>query len=118
MTVIDDTTTTDPPDLDVTAWIFTFGQGYNLRNNYVRVEAGSEGEARLAFVTARRDLGVLDGADHRWSFQYPDNDETHAMLDRYHLHQVQIDTPIHWARCPVEQAGTCDCLTGRGRSEG
>lgn len=70
---------------------FTFGLGYNLRSNYVVVEAETELDARAAFVAAR---SAVDGYNGRlYAFDY-DEAEFLPQIEQYGLTEVPIDAPI------------------------
>lgn len=89
----------------VTRWAFTFGQGYNLANNYMVVEADYEDEARAIFVKARRGRGVgvlAADAHHRWAFMYPMDDRFDEQVERFGLSEVPLDTPIDFRNGQIE----------------
>ncbi len=74
---------------------FTFGRAYNLRDNYVLVEAPSESEAREIFTTARSLAGRLRDSHLRWAFCYPEQ-QMLEIAERHGLTPVDITTPIDW----------------------
>ena len=74
---------------------FTFGGAYNLRDNYVVVEADTYGEAREIFVVQRALAGELPDSDRRWASQYYE-DEIPRLIERHGMTEVPIDTPITW----------------------
>jgi len=74
-------------------FIFTFGLAYNLGHNYCVVEAPTSDEARQIFVAARAAAGELEASGHRWAFQYSEDE---IDVDRFHLTEVPLDTPIRW----------------------
>lgn len=70
---------------------FTFGLSYNLRNNYVVVEAENGQEARAAFRAARADLDDMDG--RLYAFDY-DEAAFAGQAEQYGYTEVPIDAPI------------------------
>lgn len=62
-------------------WIFTFGQGHTLRNNYVKAFADNAEAARQKMVTVYGQL---------WAFQY-DNEKAAGVWE-YNLHEVPFGT--------------------------
>ena len=80
---------------EMPAFIFTFGMGYNLRNNYVKISAPDETAAREIFLAVRQNVGDLPDAGRRWAFTYPaDSPRTKEMIERHGLTEVNIHTPI------------------------
>ena len=63
-------------------YIFTFGQGQTLANNYVAIKAEGSNEARAQMEAH---YGAL------WAFQYDSREEAGA--DRFNLTEVPLGTP-------------------------
>lgn len=75
-------------------FFYTFGLGYNLRNNYVVVEAENAREARAKFQAARAEVDGMEG--RLYAFDYTEA-EFAPQIEQYGLTEVPIDTPI-WER--------------------
>jgi len=79
-----------------TRYAFTFGQAYNLSDNYVLVEADDMDTARRIFCEERAKISAgLSDPNWRWAFCYGP-DEWPLIVERFHLTEVPIDTPIDW----------------------
>lgn len=83
-----------------TWWGFTFGQAYDLKSNFVLIQADDPDTARAMFVAARRRSsthgGLVDDDGRRWSMQYPVDDKFEVMVLRWSMSEVAADAPIHW----------------------
>lgn len=78
----------------ITGWIFTFGQGYNLRDNFVRVNIPDEIAARDHFIAFRSHVGDVEQAELRWATCYPVPGLGDEVIEQHGLTEVPISTPI------------------------
>jgi len=77
---------------------FTFGQAYNLRNNYVVVEAVDRTAAVAEFTEVRRDCSQSVPEPERcWAFTY-DEERFAGQPEQYGLTEVPIDATIWMER--------------------
>ena len=78
-------------------YIFLFGQSYNLSDRYIKVESDTHDEAVEIFQTVRNKIGHLTDSGERYTHCLLAGPETDLIIERFHLTEVPLETPLDWS---------------------